>query len=319
MTEEDVSKYVKLPVCNNWFESSNHNCVGTKKFNGNTAIGVYLNGKMNGFARINIFDGRVYSGQVITDEDNSGKDYVFPHGAGFLHVKGTSYESEFVKGVISTKGKARWESGKQSFTYEGEWPDEKTPKQSTLTMYDFEKKQKIIINGDFLNYTDGRGVIRYEGGEEYLGEFKKAQPHGMGSFVDSNKNTIVGMFENGRRSISEISSMFELPREVLFDRVNEMLKPQLCSAIRGLTVMGGSSLNAMVTMSSSMAFGQLVNNGSFRTYMSEYRDGQCQIPVLVSGFYKGNSYDRTFYCVPSNIIRNDATRDFLVMFFNSCR
>lgn len=135
----------------------------------------------NGFGKMQYQDA-VYEGNFINGKFT---------GQGKLTAKnGNFFVGEFIEGKIA-KGKFTWANGA---SYEGDFIDG----MKVGFGKEYDKNNKLIYEGSFLNNVyDGTGTY-YEDGYKYIGGFKNGRFHGQGKLYDEKGNLKYGEFKEGK-------------------------------------------------------------------------------------------------------------------------
>ncbi len=154
----------QLPEC---IGSFRHNCVGTITYaNGDTYVGEFKNGKLNGKGTYTFPSGEKYVGEFKNGIQHGQATYTFP--------RGEKYVGDFKDGNRNGKGTMTWPNCTR---YVGEFKDDRRTGQGTMTWP--TSGDKYV--GEFKDgYQNGQGTAIFRNGNMYVGEFKNDVQNGEG-------------------------------------------------------------------------------------------------------------------------------------------
>ena len=208
------------------FLNSEHHGRGKMTYaNGDIYDGDWITGKRSGKGRYTYASGNIYSGDWKDDKRT---------GMGTLtYTNGDVYVGELLNGIIHGKGKYTWGSGKwKGDCYEGDWSNGKrngygkyvyangTVKEGRFVDNVFQGNtasapytppagsifiEKTFTNGTYKGYAKngyphGKGVMTYNNGTKYDGEFFENKINGKGKYTYANGDFYEGDFVNGIRT-----------------------------------------------------------------------------------------------------------------------
>jgi hypothetical protein len=196
----------RLPQCSKFSNPSSwDNCQGTQTLrNGNTLVGEFKDGSLNGKGTYIYADGDKYVGQFKDGLPNGQGTLTFANGNKYvgqfkdfeLNGQGTlafaaggKYVGQFKDGLPNGQGTSIYaDEGK----YVGQFKDGLPNGQGTSTRASGE------YVGQFKdNKYDGLGTQVYGSGDKYVGQFKEGKRDGQGTLIYPNGDKYVGQFKDG--------------------------------------------------------------------------------------------------------------------------
>lgn len=139
--------------------------------------GGVIDGKANGWGRIEFLDGTVYEGNWSNNMFNGEGKLTFPDG--------NKYVGNFRDNMFYGQGTYTWPGGEE---YTGQFLYNKRHGNGVFTWNSYVK-----YTGEFVkNEAEGYGILSWSNGEQYTGQFSGGEPNGLGTYTFVNGDYYVG-------------------------------------------------------------------------------------------------------------------------------
>lgn len=146
--------------------------------------GEFEKGQLHGKGIMIYKNGRVFSGDFITNAPDGNGEEVYPNN--------DKYVGKYRKGFKCGYGVYTYANGD---VYKGTFAENKPNGKGVLSL-----KNGSEYTGDFKNgKCNGKGIFKYKNGDVYDGEWSNSLKHGKGKYMYSNGDVYEGDFINGVR------------------------------------------------------------------------------------------------------------------------
>lgn len=139
--------------------------------------GGVVEGKANGWGRVEFLDGTVYEGNWANNMFNGQGKLTFPDG--------DKYVGNFRDNMFYGQGTYTWPTKEE---YVGQFLYNKRHGEGVFTWNSYVK-----YSGEFVkNDAEGYGTLSWSNGEQYTGQFSGGEPNGLGTYTFANRDYYVG-------------------------------------------------------------------------------------------------------------------------------